>query len=386
MQRQFTDPAAAAACRNIGRAVLLIATTAIQAQVAAHEFKFTETIVILRNTGAYDVEITVDVDALALGVPPSTDSREVYDSVRELSLEELIAAREQARGTLQKWIRIEFDGGKDQPWISFPEEGRPVEGEQLPTYFGITARFSGFIPPRAQAFTFGASRALGPVHLTIFDQRMMRTLKHVMEPSEDSPPYLIDSTEQPAVPLGVVGEYLKLGFTHILPKGLDHILFVLGLFLLSSHWRPLLWQITAFTVAHTVTLGLSIMEVVSLPSRIVESLIALSIAYVAIENIFTDRMRPWRPALVFGFGLLHGLGFAGVLRELGLPPGEMVPALLSFNVGVEVGQLAVVGLAFAAVGWARNSPWYRSAIVIPVSGAIAITGLYWTVERAVFGV
>lgn len=386
MQGQFIGAASAVTGRKLGRSILLMAATATAAPVAAHEFKFTETIVILRNTGAYDVEITVDVDALALGVPPSTDSREVYDSVRALSPEELSAAREQARSTLQKWIRIDFDGGKDQPWISFPEEGRPVEGEQLPTYFGITARFSGFIPPRAQEFTFGASRALGPVHMTIFDQRMMRAAKFIMGPSEDSPPYFIDSTEQPSAPFGVVGEYLKLGFTHILPKGLDHILFVLGLFLLSSHWRPLLWQITAFTVAHTVTLGLSILEVVSLPPRIVESLIALSIAYVAIENIFTDRLRPWRPALVFAFGLLHGLGFAGVLRELGLPPGEMVPALLSFNVGVEVGQLAVVALAFAAVGWARKSPWYRSAIVIPVSGAIAITGLYWTVERAVFGV
>ncbi len=114
-------------------------------------------------------------------------------------------------------------------------------------------------------------------------------------------------------------QYLSLGYTHILPKGLDHILFVLGLFLLSPRLRPMLLQVTAFTIAHSITLGLSIYGIVSLPSRIVEPLIALSIAYVAIENLVTRELKPWRLALVFMFGLLHGMGFAGVLRELGLP-------------------------------------------------------------------
>ena len=111
---------------------------------------------------------------------------------------------------------------------------------------------------------------------------------------------------------------------HILPKGLDHILFVLGIFLLSPRWKTMLLQVTAFTVAHSITLGLSIYGIVSLPSRIVEPLIALSIAYVAIENLLTRELKPWRLALVFMFGLLHGLGFAGVLRELGLPREEFL--------------------------------------------------------------
>ena len=116
----------------------------------------------------------------------------------------------------------------------------------------------------------------------------------------------------------IVRQYLWLGYTHILPKGLDHILFVLGLFLLSAQLKPLLLQVTSFTIAHSITLGLSMYGIVSLPSRIVEPLIALSIAYVAIENLVTRELKPWRIALVFMFGLLHGLGFAGVLRELGL--------------------------------------------------------------------
>ena len=125
----------------------------------------------------------------------------------------------------------------------------------------------------------------------------------------------------------IVRQYLWLGYTHILPKGLDHILFVLGIFLLSPRLKTMLLQVTAFTIAHSITLGLSIYGIVSLPPRIVEPLIALSIAYVAIENLVTRELKPWRLALVFMFGLLHGLGFAGVLRELGLPREEFLTAL-----------------------------------------------------------
>ncbi|MFN0135253.1 MAG: HupE/UreJ family protein, partial [Phycisphaerae bacterium] len=171
----------------------------------------------------------------------------------------------------------------------------------------------------------------------------------------------------------------------ILPKGLDHILFVVGLFLLSNRMRPLLLQVSAFTIAHTVTLALSTYGVLRLPSSIVEPLIALSIAYVAIENLFTRELHVWRPALVFAFGLLHGMGFAGVLSELGLPEGEYVAALLSFNVGVELGQLAVILIAFVLVGWMRGRPDYRKFVVIPASTLIALIGLYWSVERAFFG-
>jgi len=119
----------------------------------------------------------------------------------------------------------------------------------------------------------------------------------------------------------------------------DHILFVLGIFLLSTAWRPILLQVTTFTIAHSITLGLTMYGIVSLPSSIVEPLIALSITYVAVENLWTTELKPWRLALVFMFGLLHGMGFAGVLRGLGLPRSEFLTALLTFNLGVEGGQL-----------------------------------------------
>lgn len=179
----------------------------------------------------------------------------------------------------------------------------------------------------------------------------------------------------------IARQYLALGYTHILPKGLDHILFVLGIFLLSPRLKTMLLQVTAFTVAHSITLGLSIYGWVSLPSGVVEPLIALSIAYVAIENLVTRELKPWRLALVFLFGLLHGLGFAGVLRELGLPRGEFLTGLLAFNLGVEGGQLTVIAAASSLAWPFVGRGWYRHRVVIPASLIIAAIGIYWTITR-----
>jgi hypothetical protein len=178
-------------------------------------------------------------------------------------------------------------------------------------------------------------------------------------------------------------QYLALGFTHILPKGLDHILFVIGLFLLRATIRPVLAQVTTFTVAHSMTLGLSLYGLVSVPARIVEPLIALSIAYVAVENIRTDRLTLSRIAMVFMFGLLHGMGFAGVLTSLHLASADFAVALFGFNLGVEAGQLTVIAGAALLVGWWRGRLWYRSRVVVPVSLAIAAVGVYWTVTRVI---
>lgn len=182
--------------------------------------------------------------------------------------------------------------------------------------------------------------------------------------------------------------YLKLGFQHILPLGIDHILFVLALFLASTKIKPLLIQVTAFTVAHTLTLGLAMLGWVTLPSAIVEPLIALSIAFVAIENYFFKEMTAWRPFVVFGFGLFHGLGFASVLTELGLPDNQFINALLSFNVGVELGQLSVIVMALLPALMLRKilqmkkaEHLYRSIVVIPFSIAIAAIGLFWAFQR-----
>ena len=180
----------------------------------------------------------------------------------------------------------------------------------------------------------------------------------------------------------VARQYFGLGYTHILPLGLDHILFVVGIFLLSARWRSVLLQVSTFTVAHSITLGLTMYGIVSLPAKVVEPMIALSIAYVAIENLVVSELKPWRLALVFSFGLLHGMGFAGVLKDLGLPREQFLPALVSFNVGVECGQLTVIVAAFVLFAyWWQSRTWYRQRLVVPASMAIGAIGLFWTVQR-----
>ncbi|HEY0865546.1 MAG TPA: HupE/UreJ family protein [Lacunisphaera sp.] len=178
--------------------------------------------------------------------------------------------------------------------------------------------------------------------------------------------------------------YLRLGFKHIVPQGLDHMLFVLALFFLGLEWRKLIAQTTVFTIAHATTLFLSRYGVISLPGRYVEPLIAFSIACIALENIWRPKLGPARLALVFAFGLVHGLGFAGSLAEVEFPRDQFLLALLGFNLGVDFGQLAVIAVAFLAVGWFRDKPWFRTRITIPCCAAIAATGLFWTVQRIFF--
>jgi hypothetical protein len=181
----------------------------------------------------------------------------------------------------------------------------------------------------------------------------------------------------------VLGEFITIGFTHILPLGADHILFVLGLFLLSPNLKPLFWQVTTFTLAHSVTLGLSIFGVISVSPSIVEPIIALSITFIAVENIITKELKPWRIVVIFMFGLIHGMGFAGVLSEIGLPQDQELLALIAFNIGVEFGQIAVIGLALGAVWFFRQATWYRARVSIPASIAVGAIGLFWFVERTV---
>ncbi len=180
-------------------------------------------------------------------------------------------------------------------------------------------------------------------------------------------------------------QFVGIGFQHIAPKGLDHILFVLGLFFFSINLRPLLTQITAFTVAHTVTLASASLGIIQIPGSFVEPLIAASIVYVAVENILFRDLKPWRTAVVFGFGLLHGLGFASVLGDIGLNPGRFFTGLIGFNLGVELGQLTVIVAAFFSVGyWFGAKSWYSSVIARPASFGIAIVGAYWFVQRIYF--
>jgi hypothetical protein len=181
----------------------------------------------------------------------------------------------------------------------------------------------------------------------------------------------------------VVLYYLQLGFHHIIPEGFDHILFVIGLCLLSNKIKVILWQATAFTVAHSITLALSMKNLIVAPSAVVEPIIALSILFVAIENLLLTELKPWRIVLVFMFGLIHGMGFASSLNEIGLPRNKFLTSILSFNVGVELGQITIILAVFTllVLPFGKRVD-YRKWFVFPISIIIAIVAAYWTVQRA----
>lgn len=186
--------------------------------------------------------------------------------------------------------------------------------------------------------------------------------------------------------LDVAGTYLALGVEHIL-LGIDHLLFVLALLILVTGWRRLVWTITAFTVAHSITLAAATLGFVRVAQGPVEAVIALSIVFVAMEIVHTRQGRPGvtesRPWIVaFAFGLLHGFGFAGALAQLGLPEQAIPVALLFFNVGVEVGQLMFVAAILAVIATWRHleAPWPQWAWRVPVY-TIGSLAAYWTIER-----
>ena len=366
-------------------AVLLLANAVAPFGVRpalAHPLTFTEVTLALRDDGTFEADLIYDLDALALGVPVDTDDAELAAALENLPPDGLAARVAGLRRLFERRVRVRFDGRPAPFEVSFPDYGTPrATDAEIPTVLGLTARLTGAVPEGASTVGFFASRAFGEVHLTVVDAGRAVEVRSVLEAGARSDPLDLTGPVEPPGRLEVAARYTRLGFVHIVPEGLDHILFVLGLFLLSARLRPLVWQVTAFTVAHAATLSLAALGVVALAPGLVEPLIALSIAYVAIENVLTDRLTRWRPAVVFGFGLLHGLGFAGVLGELGLPERERLLALVTFNAGIELGQLAVIAAAAGSLGWFRSKPWYRRRLAVPVSAVIGLVGVTWAIER-----
>lgn len=174
--------------------------------------------------------------------------------------------------------------------------------------------------------------------------------------------------------------FLLLGIEHIL-TGYDHLLFLLSLLMLGGGLRYLIKVVSAFTVAHSLTLTLAVLNVVTLPPRWVESAIALSIVYVAAENFWRqERALRDRWLIAFGFGLVHGIGFASILREVSIPPSNLALSLVSFNLGVEIGQVAVVASAFVLLLALRRWPWELLLRRCVSAGAVA-AGVIWFVQR-----
>jgi len=342
----------------------------------------------LQTDGTYTIQSRLNMEALVAEIDPAlsdtndSENAPLYDALRAMPPQEFAAQVEAFVPVWVEGIALDFEGRRSVPLFESVEVSE-VGDLALQRLSSVVLR--GTIPPGAASFTWQYDAFFGQSAVRVGFEGEEAVQAEFLKAGQLSKPFPLGEQLQPKSRSEVAAEYMVLGFTHILPLGLDHILFVLGIFLLSLHVKPLLLQVTAFTVAHTITLALSLYGFIALPASIVEPLIALSIVYVAVENIVTSELKPWRVYVVFGFGLLHGMGFAGVLTDLGLPPNEFVTALIAFNVGVELGQLAVIGSAFLAVGfWFRNKPWYRQRIVIPGSLGIAAMGAWWTMQR-VFG-
>jgi len=332
--------------------------------------------------GAARVDMRVNLEAQLSGIDldavEDTDAAENaadYDALRALSPAEVAARAQALVATWNTGPLVMVDGAPvalSVTTVTVPD----VADIELPRISDVI--LTGVVPDGASAVT--VSWPAGAGDLVLRQQGVEAPYTGLISGGGNSGPIALAGGDAASGWQTFVG-YIPVGFDHILPKGLDHILFVLGLFFLSTRLGPLLWQISAFTLAHTVTLALGALGLVNVPGSIVEPLIAASIVYVAVENIFAQKLNPWRPVIVFGFGLLHGLGFASVLGEFGLPDGQFIPALIGFNIGVELGQLTVIALAFIAVGWLAGRPWYRRMISIPASCAIAAVGAFWVVER-----
>jgi hydrogenase/urease accessory protein HupE len=275
-------------------------------------------------------------------------------------------------------LTVAFDGTADRPAIEYAVS--PAADATSPPL--ATIRLTGNVPEDARRFTWEYSWTFASYALSIRDGDATAATTEWLEGGQSSTPFSIAAPPPPPGRGAIAWRYLALGFTHIVPHGLDHMLFVLGIFLLNRRLRTVLAQVSAFTAAHSITLGLSVYGVIGVPAPIVEPLIAVSIAYLAVENLLVSELRPSRIALVFAFGLLHGMGFAGALQDVGLPRHEFLTALVTFNAGVEAGQVAVIAAAFALVGWRWGTrSWYRERIVVPASLLIACTALYWTIDR-----
>ena len=346
--------------RRLRCAVLAGVVLLAPSLLLAHPTADTFVVVTLANEG---VQVTVSGDARGLA----------------LKLEAL-------GGSMSDHLDLRFDG---QRVPLSPRRTADVPGRR-----GFVAfSFSGVVPAAARQLTFRSTAIFGAYPLLVRHGREAEVPDNRYEwlsGDDRSRVYDLERVGRSTAGSAFV-DAIALGFSHIVPKGLDHILFVLGLFLLTTRVRAVLMQVSAFTLAHSITLGIGAAGAVSMPAAIVEPLIALSIVYVGVENLRSTSLGRGRVAVVFAFGLLHGLGFADAVSSLRLSGAGWLATLAGFNVGVELGQLAVIAIAALVVAASHevlqgptrsgDAARYRRFIVQPASVAIAAAGVVWLVER-----
>ncbi len=343
--------------------------------------------------GHYRVEIRASIEAMLTGInsqfknTKDSPNSEKYDTLREMSSVQLLKSFQAFKHNLTKIIKLKLDNQLVPLTITKTEIPEPGY-TKVPRISLIIMEGSIHRNVENISWYYPAAFADNAVRVRQVDEGNEKwhwsNWQWLRNDQWSEPFSLSEVFHKPSIWL-VIKSYTVAGFAHILPKGFDHILFILGIFFMSTSLKPLLWQVTMFTLAHSMTLSLAMLEVIAIPASIVEPLIAFSIAYIGVENIVVKNIKPSRLLLVFVFGLLHGLGFASMLSDFGMPNGSFTTALISFNIGVEFGQLFIIVMAFCAIGfWFRNKSWYRHVIVIPASLVISLIGLYWTYDRLVY--
>ena len=340
--------------------------------------------------GEIEIEIRASIEALMTGIngrftntkdAPNADQ---YDSLRVLPASELLQAFESFRPILLAGVDVKLDGSSVA--LSIGKVDIPEPGYTKVPRISVIV-LTGRVERNNKQLTWYYPEKFGDHASRVrqvdeAEQKWHWSDHQWIKQDRYTDPYPLDEIFTRQSLWQVFQTYTSAGFQHILPLGLDHILFVLGIFLLSRNMKPLFWQVTMFTLAHSITLSLSMLDIVTLPSRVVEPLIALSIAYVAIENLWGGDIKNRRLWVVFGFGLLHGLGFAAMLSDFGMPKDGFAAALISFNIGIELGQLAVILVAYLALSiWIKDAQVYRRMVVIPLSVLISLIGLYWFWDR-----
>ncbi len=347
--------------------------------------------IIVNQKGQVNIEIRASIEALLTGIngqykntkdAPNADK---YDVLRKMQSEALKIELERFKQKFLAEISLTDNYNKiialSMDKVEVPEPGYT----KVPRISVINLR--GEIDPHVDSVSWYYPAAFGDNAVRLKQVDELKEKYHWSEWQwlrKDVASEALSLTEIVArKPLyKTIADYIILGFEHILPKGMDHILFILGLFLFAATFKPLLWQVTMFTVAHTITLGLAMNGFISLPANLVEPLIALSIVYIGFENILSNHLKNSRLVLVFFFGLLHGLGFASVLADFGMPENSFLTALISFNVGVELGQLAIILIAYLLIGFFFNKKaWYKKFITNPISLLITVVAFYWFIQR-----
>ncbi|MEA1673878.1 HupE/UreJ family protein [Nitrospirillum sp. BR 11163] len=320
----------------------LLLMVCLGGRAPAHEIGTTQVQLTVGPGDAWSATITTAPTALVNKLEAATGR----PLSRDLTAERVRAILPPLADTIAARVDLAADGAPVAATVAVERVEMPND-ITLPAF--VVLRAGGPLPPGTRAVTWRYGLVYSTYGVVFTDAAGGAPRTQWLEGDAASAPFTLAANAAPVSLAELAAQYLRLGFLHILPEGLDHILFVLGIFLLTTRLRSILVQVTAFTLAHSVTLGLTMYGVISLPSRVVEPLIALSVAYVAVENIMTARLTPWRPLVVFAFGLLHGMGFAGALADLHLARRDVIPALVSFNVGIELAQLSIIAAAYAAV-------------------------------------